>query len=500
MKNIYYNISNKDLLSVNNKQNVIKTSLLLGLSLFVFISSASSISNIGYLFVLFQILLFSYLLLFKSYLVLPYLILTLGSSIEFSTFINNGESRLYNISNSKILNFNLGVWEAIIIIIFNLLKTKLNIREYNFNYRQYIILVLLILMFLVSTSISFVNYFIDSELSRFNISYLLGILYLQFWPLTCFFLCLFYIKKYKNGLFILKLTILYTFLSVLISSLILNFLGFKGTYGDSIYYFSPTLIFIAPLILVIFKDPIFNISRKSAIVGFLLLILTPIIFFGLAGGKIIILSLLAIFLYNKDFTIRKSIISILLIIILGLIIYNLMIENNLLKSKFEEITSLFNFISGNWYELLQPSTKFRVNEFINIFNHYKLFPIGIPFGFGVAAGAPDYIAGYGLVADGSFPQTEYNFNYFISYHEISSFFIKYGLLGFFLIYTLVRYSIKFKEKSQFLIVGTIWFLLYWGYSQTLATIGACILAIGVMEIPNYNKKSLVSKFIYDNEL
>ena len=36
--------------------------------------------------------------LFELKLAIPYLIFTLGSSIEFSTFINNGESKLYNIS------------------------------------------------------------------------------------------------------------------------------------------------------------------------------------------------------------------------------------------------------------------------------------------------------------------------------------------------------------------------------------------------------------------
>jgi hypothetical protein len=169
-----------------------------------------------------------------------------------------------------------------------------------------------------------------------------------------------------------------------------------------------------------------------------------------------------------------------------------MIEDNLLKSKFDEIVSLFNLLSGNWYELLQPSTKFRVNEFINIFTHYKIFPLAIPFGFGIVAGAPDYIAGYGFIADGSFPQVEYNISYFISYHEISSFLIKYGLMGMILLIILLRYAVKFKENSQFLIVGTVWLMLYWGYSQTLATVGACILAIGVMEIPNMHSNYITN--------
>jgi hypothetical protein len=234
------------------------------------------------------------------------------------------------------------------------------------------------------------------------------------------------------------------------------------------------------------------------LLSFIFLILTPIVFFGLAGGKIIMLSLFALFLYNKNFTIKKSIISILIILSLAFFIYNLMIEDNLLKSKFDEIVSLFNFLSGNWYELLQPSTKFRVNEFINIYNHYKIFPLAIPFGFGIVAGAPDYISGYGLFADGSFPQVEYNFSYFISYHEISSFFIKYGLLGVIFLLIVLKYAIKFKEKSQFLVVGTIWLLLYWGYSQTLATVGACILAIGIMEIPNNKKNNSIYSYNKNN--
>jgi len=475
---------------INNNEIKIKASLLLALSLFVIITSISSLSVIGYLTIMCQILLFIYLVLFELKLAIPYLIFTLGSSIEFSTFINNGESKLYNISNLKFLNFNIGIWMILIIIAINLLKTRLN--KVHFNFRQYTILGIFILMYLISSTVSIINYLIDSQLRQFNVSYLFSISYLQFWPLICFFLSLFYIKHYKNGLIILKLTILYTVLAVLFSSLILNFIGFKGTYGDSIYYFSPTLIFIAPLLLLLFKDPFFKISKKTAILTFSLLILIPIIFFGLAGGKIIMLSLFALFLYNKNLTIRKSLASILVIIFLAIFIYNLMIEDNLLKSKFDEIVSLFNLLSGNWYELLQPSTKFRVNEFINIFTHYKIFPLAIPFGFGIVAGAPDYIAGYGFIADGSFPQVEYNISYFISYHEISSFLIKYGLMGMILLIILLRYAVKFKENSQFLIVGTVWLMLYWGYSQTLATVGACILAIGVMEIPNMHSNYITN--------
>ena len=159
-------------------------------------------------------------------------------------------------------------------------------------------------------------------------------------------------------------------------------------------------------------------------------------------------------------------------------------DESLLKSKIDEILSLFNFFSGYWYELLEPSTRFRLDEFINIFQHYKLNPFFIPTGFGIVSGAPDYIGGYGLVADGSFPGVEYIFNYFISYHEICSFFIKYGLTGFLLLLLVLRKAFMFKEKLPFLVVGSIWLILFWGYSFTLAIIGAAILAIGIMELPS----------------
>jgi hypothetical protein len=467
------------------KVNTLKIDYLIFSVLYVLTTSLLSLSIFGFVVVVFQILLLFLLLFYKPSLAFPYVILSFGSSIEFNTFINNGQSPLYNLSNVKLFGLNVGIW-MFIIVMPSIINEIINLRKkVSFNFWQYVILIWFLIMYFLAIFISFLNYiFTKGGLRNFDIGYLISLSYLQLWPFVCLFSCIVYMQIYQNGLLTLKLTVFYTFIAVIISSFLINLIGIRGTYGDSLYYFAPTLIFICPLFLVLMKDPIFKISRKLAMVIFFSFIVSPIILFDLAGGKIIIFTLLALLLFSKNFKLRNIFFAFSAICLIFFVIYSFMGDESLLKSKIDEILSLFNFFSGYWYELLEPSTRFRLDEFINIFQHYKLNPFFIPTGFGIVSGAPDYIGGYGLVADGSFPGVEYIFNYFISYHEICSFFIKYGLTGFLLLLLVLRKAFMFKEKLPFLVVGSIWLILFWGYSFTLAIIGAAILAIGIMELPS----------------
>lgn len=464
--------------------NVLKINYVISSVLYVLITSLLSLSVFGFLVVILQVLLLFYLLLFKPNLAFPYVILSFGSSIEFSTFINNGESPLYNLSNVKVLGLNVGIW-MFLIVMPSIIRKILDFRnKVSFNSSQFIILSGFLLMYSVAILTSFLNYiFSNKGLSNFNIGYLISLSYLQLWPFLCLFVCVIYIKLYENGLSNLKLTVFYTFIGVLFSSFLINLIGIKGTYGNSLYYFAPTLIFLSPLFLVLLKDQCFGISRKIAVVIFFCVIVLPIILFDLAGGKIIILTLLSLLLFSKKFKFLNIFLALSTVALVFIAIYSFMSDESLLKSKIDEILSLFNFFSGYWYELLEPSTRFRLDEFINVYQHYRLNPFFIPTGFGIVGGAPDYISGYGIVADGSFPDVEYTYSYFISYHEIVSFLIKYGLLGLSLLVLIFIKAIKFKENLPFLVVGSIWLILFWGYSFTLAITGATILAIGIMELP-----------------
>lgn len=471
------------------KNNSLKLNYLGIGTIYVFVTSLSSLTIFGYGVVTLQFFLLFLLLVYKPILAIPYLILSFGSSLEFNVFINNGQEPLYNLSNIKLIGLNLGIWMFIFILpttIYRILNLR---KKISFNFWQLIIIIWFIIMYSIAVIISVINFiFVDDGLSKFNFGYLTSLSYLQFWPFICLFLMIVYIKIYENGLLILKLTIIYTIISVLISCFLVNILGFRGTYSNSPYYFSPTLIFISPLFLVLLKDSIFRISRKIALLIFFCLIVLPIIFLDLAGGKIIILTLIALLMFNKQYKFRNILFAFSIITLLFITIYASMNDESLLKSKIDEVISLFNFFSGNWYELLEPSTRFRFDEFINIFQHYKLNPIFSIIGFGIVAGAPDYIYGYGLFQDGGFPQIEYTFNYFISYHEITSFLIKYGLSGLLLLLLIIIKAYKYKESLPFLVVGTMWLILFWGYSFTLAIIGAAILAVGIMEIPPRNLK------------
>jgi len=465
------------------------TSLLgirpLSLGVMVVIITTLTSQNIffGHFVVSAQMLCLILLVIYKNQLTLPYFIFSVGTGLEFATFVNNDESPLYNISNIKFGGMNLGIY-MLFVAAASLFFSKTRSRA-KFNHLSFplVFIFLLSLVYVQGIILSIFDYSLKlTPLINFDLTHLIGIAYLQLWPYALILICFIYVIKYQNGLENLKLTIVFTLLSSLIGSLIVNLAGYRGTYGQSPYYLAPTLIFLGPLILIFLRDKVFNIKNSTALLIFLLLIAFPIIFLDFAGGKIILLSIMSLLLSMQSLSPSKiffSLVIFLLVIATGIYITE---DGQLIGSKVNEVISLINFASDNWYLLLQPSTRFRVDEFINIYEHYLRSPLNIVSGFGIVGGAPDYIGGYGLVADGSFPQSEYSNGYFISYHEFSSFLIKYGLTGVIFSSILIINSYKYRSKSPFLVVGTIWFMLFWGYSQTMAVVGAASLVVGVMEV------------------
>lgn len=438
---------------------------------------------IGYAVIAIQAIALILILIYKPHLAIPCLIFNLASNLEFSTFVNNGDEQLYNLSNTKIAGANIGIYFLIISLLsFFLIRSKFKTR-FKFSRPQVFITILFFIMYIQSLLLTIFDYLSESSKTvNFEISYIIGVAYLQLWPIILLFTFMYYISKVENGLKILKYTVGYTMLSTLIACLILNALGFQGTYGASPYYLAPTIIFMAPFIILIFKDPFFELKPYSIYLKFVFLVVIPVLFLNLTGGKIILFLIISIIFSLKNLKIKYWF---FILIIISLAIFNfanISDDDVLMRSKLNELISLFDFFSGDWYDSLRASTKFRVDEFINIYQHYIAHPLHIFSGFGIAGGAPDYIRGYGYLADGSFPEVEYANEYFISYHEISSFVIKYGLTGLIVFSCLLMYTYKNLNRSQFLIVGMIWFLFFWGYSQTLAVIGAAILAIGIMEV------------------
>lgn len=473
--------------NISNSPLKTKT-ILIGILIVIVTTLSSQSALIGYMAIISQAIASIFILIYKPYLAVPYLMFSLGSCLEFSAFVNDAESPLYNLSNSKVAGVNIGAYIFILSgLSFFLIRNK-SATRLKLSRAQALFIIMLILMYTQSIVLTIFEYFSQSsKLVSFQLSYIIGIAYLQLWPFALLLMFIYFIQKVENGLNILKYSVGFTLLATLVACLIVNTFGFQGTYGASPYYLAPTIIFLAPFFILIFKDPIFKLTTSSVYLLFACLVIIPILFLNLAGGKIILFLIISLLLAYKLFHLKNLAFILVAILAIILTFINMADDQTLMKAKIDELFSLINFVSGNWYDLLQPSTRFRVDEFINIYNHYAAYPQHIFSGFGIAGGAPDYIGGYGIVADGSFPQEEYSSGYFISYHEFSSFLIKYGLTGLIVISYLFIYTYKNKNHSQFLTVGVIWFLFFWGYSQTLAVIGAAILAVGVMEV-NSSKK------------
>lgn len=155
-------------------------------------------------------------------------------------------------------------------------------------------------------------------------------------------------------------------------------------------------------------------------------------------------------------------------------------ENSLSFAKFSQALSLISVIDVDWYDNLPLSPKIRIEEFLNTCIEYQKQPYYFLMGKGFSGGHQDYRASYGTYNPSAFSLDEYNNNYFTLLHEsLNVIFLKFGLIGIALLLMVVFNAWKYMNKSPWLIIGSVWLLLFWGYSFSLMFIGLSSLVVGL---------------------
>ena len=86
-------------------------------------------------------------------------------------------------------------------------------------------------------------------------------------------------------------------------------------------------------------------------------------------------------------------------------------------------------------------------------------------------------------------EVQWNHGTFYRPHEtLNVIFLYHGLIGLcFYIYSLF-FVFKNSKKSPWLLIGGIWFLLFYGYSITLSAFGMTALLLGLYEVDVEGKK------------
>lgn len=305
-------------------------------------------------------------------------------------------------------------------------------------------------------------------------------------PILIFVYFIYSIIKYESLSRKIEMLIVSFMFSINIFSIISLMCGLRGAYGINGIVLAPLSLFFSTFILLFLLIKTSGKAKALLIITAIISLFVQFKFSNALGGKswlvlLVIFIYLSINLYAKYKTF--SICSTFLVVsLLGVKIangYETLKEQN---SKFDQVSSLFDMISLDAYDLVPFSPKVRIEEFLNILEEIKRKPYAV-LGKGFGGSVRDYRFGFGIYEEGAFSNEEYDNNAFIFMHEtINVFFLKFGVIGLIFLFYIIKQLLKYHKSNPMLFIGTIWLLLFFNYSLSMAIIGIPCLLLGIYHI------------------
>lgn len=449
-------------------------------------------SIIGYSIIFIQIGVLLVLLLkgdIAGYISLYLIFIT--NCMEYSSF-TGVESQFYNLKDIRFLGLNLGAWLLLPLIIPVILHpiqiTMLKRDQGDFYYTSVNLLKMNLVAFCVGAVVVLFN---DNGISRLeNIGReFLGMTYsMMLIPLTLTCGFIYVIQYQKKSLFRISLALQATFFAGVFQLLVAYFTKSYGYYGGVNTLLTSTLSFIIPLMLLLYFDKDYVVFPKLT---FGIAILGAILDLAFnANGKMIIIfgCMIVIFVY-KLFSNHNLVIKLLAIFALfcGMIaipvLVNILAENSIIfKSKLSDVQRLFAF-GNNWVSNLSESPRIRVEEYIDIFIEYINKPWLAFTGKGYMGSIKDSTGYFAqvIIKEGAFQANEWANGTFFKLHEMAQLLIIYGCWGIIYCIKLIKTAIRRQRRNIWSLLGTIWFILLYGYSFTLSVFGMSMLFLGMCD-------------------
>lgn len=448
------------------------------------------------LLVVIEVIVLFYLLFtvnFKRYYY--WYLIFLGSCIEFAALVSNEEIVLYNFKSFRLMNINIALILSILPWML-ILSSSLNGKpKKKLPYCNLVHINIIMRYFIFLSFLGIINGLLNILSNNNNIqnypnlirSYIEQI-YTGIWPFIMFFIVYYIVKNYKDGYALLEEGLLTIIIANALGPLIPALFGLSGSYGRSTYMLASSANVFIPFIAILPLYPKYRVNRLKYLIYFIVGCILPMVFFNYINGKMVIFIIMIPFLYiliSKLLSIKTLIrifVTILLILIIILLVFkmNPIKKGSLVDNKIKEAKSLTYILSDNWEILLGLSVRYRVYEFINLFEEYQKDGIQIYFGKGFMGSIQDHHKKFGWKEKGSFPDAQFDNNSFFSLHEISNYLLKFGLFGIFIIIVLFRYFLKLRRNNPWIIIGFIWFFLFYSFSMTVSIIGITALALGLI--------------------
>lgn len=446
------------------------------------------------LVVFFEIIMLAYWLFIKKSITdyIGYYLIFLSLSLEFAGFTSQGN--VYGFKDFRIAGVNLGILALLPVLLKLIIK---GVKTYKvkkelpklYRFSAMIFFLSFTGMFFGLFQIiindnniqhmeSFFRSFVNTSYNMMAISILMIIsfLYIISWEEN----------KIKN-LSIYLTSILFGTVWMLCSSILFNKVGTYG--GVDTLIVSNTVAYL-PFIFILASRRDVTHPKVYYIMGVIGITLALIYN---STGKLIILLLVSFYFFYKQLIksgkpIKRllGIMTMPILFSLGFYAINAMKKMSILfSSKFNQAFSLLAFWNPNWFLNLPNSPRVRVIQFINIGIEYLNKPWFAVFGKGYMGTFRDHIYGFASIQNdlGAFSLDQWNHGAFYRPHEtLNVIFLYHGLVGLLFYVYSALFIFKNSEKSQWLLIGGVWFLLFYGYSITLSAFGITSLLLGLYEV------------------
>ncbi len=427
-------------------------------------------------------------------------VILLSTTFEFSMFVDSSLDSVPSIVNLPFVKGYFFVFLSLFPV-FKLFRGGL-LKHFSFNKSLYYFVLFAFITMFSGIVMGILSLFIDATSSSFRIVFMfkdiinvgLFSLYLLYFAYS-----MIHYEGFKEKL---KIVLFSTLVPIIIVAFFFTLVGFSGDYESREIILMPLSFLFSTFIIVFWYYKEYRCQH-----WFLLFVLSLLAFYmqleysnALGGKSWLVFFLLA--LLSLYFSYKKSKMLFGGIIVGGILFFSTLVGiterkldgDTLASSKLSQAILLVSVVDMDWYDKLPLSPKIRIEEFFNTVLEYRNHPFYLLFGKGYGGGHWDYRNAYGSYNPAAFSLEEYSAGYFIALHEsLNTVFLKFGLIGILLLCFIVYHTWKYIEISPWLIVGGIWFILFWGYSFSLMAIGLPALLIGLREVENKQKTILINK-------
>lgn len=460
----------------------------------------SSSQYLGIAFSLFQIFISYFLLLRKKYdnsVVFTFISLVLGLSYDMG--MGQFTSYWYTLKTIKIAGINIGFLMLLPYLVLALVDRKVIFKIRRDSDILTKIVKSILVINIISVIVGFINVFIFNDNNvRFMDGYIsnfIGEIYIPV-LVTIIPAVIFYWRSVNSSSFIgdLKTGIIATYVGMVFSIITSLISGLNGFKFDTLIVWATVAGAFLPYAILF---PFYGGKKILKVIFGVLCLICGITFF--SNGKMyvtfIILVIPSFFMLFKRYN-RKLLFGLIVVVGVGLIAYEILgmklSINRIMNSKINYAIRFMNVFSDNWFEMIPPSPKWRLIELIDITKEYLHKPYYFILGKGILGTIPDYTGYFSRymwnTANASIG--EWSSGIFYSMHEtINKLYLNCGLMGIIQILFVTKSVIKYFRISPYVLIGGIWYLLYYGYSFTIAVFGSAALIVGFYEVKKYLEKN-----------